>query len=73
MITAKVACNLKQEYSGGGDRYVTVGFMPDYADDRNKEWAYRTPSLQLQMTLRGDVADKFEPGWKYTLSFVRDD
>lgn len=69
MITAKITCNLKQEYGEGENRYATVGFQPDYADGANKEWAFATPHLDLRMTLRGDVVDRFEPGQKYTLTF----
>lgn len=45
-------------------------FEPDYADDRNQEWAAATPHLQLSMTVKGDVASNFEPG-AYTLTFER--
>lgn len=70
MITAKVKCNIKQEYTdGAGARQTTVGFMPDYADGRNKEWAQYTPHLDLRMTLKGEVADRFEVGKAYTLTF----
>ena len=70
MITAKVQCNLKQEYvDGAGTKQATVGFCADYADGRNKEWSQYTPYLDLRMTLKGDVADQFEPGKAYTLTF----
>lgn len=69
MITAKIQCNLKQEYTVGEQRYATLGFMPDYADGRNKEWAVNTPSLDIRMTVKGDIADRFELGKKYTLTF----
>lgn len=45
-------------------------FEPDYADDRNQEWAAATPHLQLSMTVRSDVVANFEPG-AYTLTFER--
>jgi hypothetical protein len=69
VITAKVVCNLKQEFTYGTERQATVGFCPDYQDGRNKDWAAATPSLELRMLLRGDVADRFEPGRAYTLTF----
>lgn len=69
-VTAKVTCNLKQPYGTGDNAQATVGFMPDYQDGRNKEWAAATPSLSLQMTLKGDVAMHFELGKHYTLTFT---
>jgi hypothetical protein len=68
-ITAKVQCNLKQEFGEGEDRQATVGFCADYADGRNQEWSRYTPHLDLRMTLRGAVADQFTPGRAYTLTF----
>lgn len=65
-ITVKIACALKQAYGNGS---TAVTFQPDYADGRNKEWAAATPALLLQMTVKGAVADQFEPGRKYTLTF----
>lgn len=72
MITAKVQCNIKQSYGEGENRQTTLGFCPDYADGRNKEWANATPYLDLRMTVSGDVADRFEPGKRYTLQFVEE-
>lgn len=67
-ITAKVSCNLKQEYGTGANRQATVG----YTDGANKEWANATPHLDMRMTLKGDVADHFEPGKHYTVTFTED-
>lgn len=72
MITAKVTCHLKQESGEGDARQVVVTFIPDYADGRNKEWSLYTPALSLQMTVKGSVADQFEPGRAYTLTFEAD-
>lgn len=76
MITAKVHCQSKVENGpttraaeDEGDRQVVVTFAPDYADGRNREWALYTPALSLSMTLKGEVADRFEPGKAYTLTF----
>lgn len=66
MITAKVKCNLK--YTQG--EVVRLEFVADYDDGRNKEWSLYTPALNLSMTVRGSVADKFEAGGKYTLAFT---
>ena len=73
MITAKVKCAQKVETGEGDDRQATLTFQADYADDRNKEWAKYTPSLQLGMTVIGSVADRFEAGKAYTLQFVEDE
>jgi hypothetical protein len=73
MVTAKILCQSKNESGEGDDRTVNVAFVPDYADERNKEWARWTPGLSLSMGLRGAVADKFEVGKAYTLEFTESD
>lgn len=73
MVTAKIVCQTKQESGEGDDRTVNVSFLPDYADDRNKEWARWTPGLSLTMGLKGAVADRFEVGKAYTLQFVAEE
>lgn len=73
MVTAKVLCQNKAESGEGEDRTVNVTFVPDYADDRNKEWARWTPGLSLSIGLKGAVADRFEQGKAYTLTFAESD
>jgi hypothetical protein len=88
-ITAKVKLGSKIQYPGFGmgnaeapaERqaekelwYLTFG--PDYygdAAEKNKEWASASPSLNFQITVRGDVADLFEQGASYTCGFVKDE
>lgn len=65
-ITAKIKLNSKSESSDG---QVQLNFGADYADERNKEWAKYTPGLSLTMTVLDEVADKFEQGAAYTLTF----
>ena len=72
-ITAKVTCQSKTESGEGEERQAHVTFVPDYADGRNKEWALFTPSLSLSMSLKGVVADQFEPLKSYTLTFEPSD
>jgi hypothetical protein len=72
MITAKVQCHTKNETGEGDNRQAVVTFLPDYADGRNKEWSLYTPALSLSMTLKGAVADRFEPGKAYALQFVEE-
>lgn len=64
-ITAKVKCTSKQDIVD----QVALRFEADYADGRNAEWARFTPSLTVSMNVKGDVAEQFEPGGKYTLTF----
>lgn len=73
MITAKIFCHAKLETGEGDDRQVNVSFLPDYNDGRNKQWARWTPALSLSMGLRGAVADQFEVGRAYALTFEPED
>lgn len=73
MITAKVTCQSKTENGEGDKRQAVVNFIADYADGRNKEWSLYTPALSVTMTLKGDVADRFEAGKAYTVQFVESD
>lgn len=73
MITAKTQCQSKTESGEGDSRQATVTFVPDYADGRNKEWALYTPGLSLTICLKGAVADRFEQGKAYTLTFTEED
>lgn len=67
MITAKVKCTRKDSIP---DDQVTLEFQADYADGRNKEWAKYTPGLSLMMTVKAEVAERFELHQPYTLQFV---
>jgi hypothetical protein len=69
-VTAKVYCSNKIEEGEGDGRTVSVNFQADYADDRNKEWSRYTPNLSLAMSLKGSVADQFEVGKAFTLTFT---
>jgi hypothetical protein len=66
MITARVFLATKVE---NGDT-VALTFAPDYQDPANKAWANATPALNLSMTVRQDVAEKFTAGKPYELQFV---
>lgn len=69
--TAKVILNSKLESGVGENRQVQAGFSANYAGGANSEWAIYTPSLALQMNLKGAVADQFEIGQEYTLTFEK--
>jgi hypothetical protein len=71
MITAKIVCNSKLITGGGEHRQAVVKFSANVTPE-NKEWSPYTPALQLEMTLKGNVADRFEPGRSYTLTFEPD-
>ncbi len=69
MITAKVKCTNKEPAWNDG---ATLSFQPDYADGRNKAWAEATPALSLTMTVKGEVAERFEVGDAFTLTFEKE-
>lgn len=69
-ITAKVACTTKSQAWDGATK---LSFGPDYADGRNAEWAAATPNLSVSMTVIDAVADNFELGGKYMLTFTPSD
>jgi hypothetical protein len=70
--TAKVMLNSKLESGVGEHRQIQASFSANYADGRNKEWAVYTPSLQLTISLKGELGDRFEIGREYTLTFESD-
>lgn len=70
MITAKVQVQSKLESGVGDNRQVIVRLTADYQDGRNKEWSIYTPSLNLEMTVKGEVADRFPIGQAFTLQFA---
>jgi len=67
-VTAKIKCTRKEPWGSTGD--VALEFQPDYQDGRNKEWATATPALSLTMTVKSSVAEHFEQGRAYTLTFT---
>lgn len=68
MVTAKVKLSSKGEVSDG---QVALQFYPDYEDGRNKEWAKYTPGASFQMTVLESVADRFEAGGAYLVTFEK--
>ena len=68
--TAKVAVARK---SHSVDGQTTLAFTADYADGRNKEWSKYTPNLMLTMVVLDSVAEQFNPGDAFTLTFERED
>lgn len=66
-ITAKVMCGNKTVYSADGSGQAQFTFYPDYAAERNKEWASATPTLNFQITVKD--GELFEVGKSYTVTF----
>lgn len=67
-ITAVATLYTKGESSLG---QTSLAFSADYNDERNKEWAKYTPGLSIQMTVKDSVAEKFEKGGRYLLTFEK--
>ena len=70
-ITAVAVLQTKVTTESGSGSNTVLQFAADYKDARNKEWAYYTPSLNLQMTVRPEVADQFDLQGHYLLSFEK--
>jgi hypothetical protein len=74
-VTAKVKVGSRVDavWNRGTEQEASVaqlGFMVDYADGRNTEWAAATPSLSVQMTVKREIADEHFPlGRAVTLTF----
>lgn len=71
-FTAKVIIASKIETGAGDDRQAAVTFHADYADGRNKEWSRYTPSLSINVALKGSVADQLDVGKSYLLTFTEE-
>jgi hypothetical protein len=65
-MTAKVRLQSKVDFQDGQQKLT---FAPNYADDRNKEWAKYTPALNLTMNVIDAVAGKLAVGDNFTLIF----
>ncbi len=68
-VTAKVKLDSKRPYGEGQHACVTLNFTADYADGRNKEWSVAAPALSIAMTVKPEVAEQFEQGAAFTLTF----
>lgn len=65
-MTAKIRLQSKVDFQ---EDQQQLTFAPDYADDRNKEWAKYTPALNLTMTVKTEVGDRLAVGDNFTLVF----
>lgn len=66
--TAVVTLYRKEESRLG---QTPMWFSADYNDERNKEWSKYTPALGVTMTVTDAVAEGFEQGGRYLLTFER--
>ncbi|WP_104116959.1 hypothetical protein [Arthrobacter sp. B1805] len=48
---------------------VGLSFYADYNDERNKAWAKYTPALSISITVLESVAEQFEQGANYLVTF----
>lgn len=74
-VTAKIRLTTKEEPGGGGPDTATLHFGPDYGPsgtEKNQEWAAATPALNLTMTVKGSVAEQFQQGDTFTLTFDKE-
>lgn len=69
-VTAKIKVTGKESQDPSEDSQVTLNFGPDYADGRNAEWAKYTPGLSLTMGVKASVAEHFNQGQPWTLTFT---
>jgi hypothetical protein len=67
-VTAKVKCTRHQPASEG---QTWMEFQADYDDGRNREWAKYTPAFSVNTTVKDEVAEKFELGEAYTVTFTK--
>lgn len=69
-ITAKMQLS---EMGHSADGQTRLTFVVDYADGRNKEWAKYTPGGKIDLAVKREVADQFELGAGYTVTFEPSD
>jgi hypothetical protein len=66
--TAVATLNTKTD---AGNGQTNLFFAADYNDERNKEWAKYTPGLSVHMGVLDSVAEQFEQGARYLLTFEK--
>lgn len=73
MVTAKFKVTNREPGPGpeGADGCTVVTMYPDYADERNKAWAWATPAGDVSLTIRNTApaADFFELGKSLLVTF----
>lgn len=69
LVTAKVQVTRRTE---GPEGQVSLEFQADYQDGRNKEWSQYTPTMSINTTMKGEVANNFQLGDAFTLTFEKE-
>lgn len=69
-VIANIVCRRKLPMSGD---QVQLTFGPDYLSRRNRDWAKYIPALSLSLLVVPSIAERFEPGAGYTLTFDESD
>lgn len=54
-----------------GTEQTALHFTADYDDERNKAWSKYTPALSLTMYVLPSVAENFDIGANYLLTFEK--
>ena len=70
-VTGKTPFKIRKDGEDVLDQ-VGLGFNADYDDGRNKEWSKYTPAISVTMTVKPEVAEHFEMGQAFTLTFTPD-
>jgi hypothetical protein len=69
MSKTTAVAKLYTKGASSSDGQTLLHFQADYNDERNKAWAKYTPVLNLQMSVLDSVADGFQLGGRYLLTF----
>lgn len=71
MWTAKIRCSSKTPNAGSTPPTTRVQFTPNYGEGKNSEWAARTPTLNLDMAVLDEIAERIDVGDEVTLTFTK--
>lgn len=50
-----------------------IEMVPDYAEGRNKDWSYYTPSGVIRMNVNGPALEVMQQGQAFTVTFEPED
>lgn len=67
-MRAKLQVHTKVETGAGEHRQVQVQFTA-VGGPENEEWARYTPAAQLNISLKGNLADRYKIGESYFVDF----
>lgn len=66
--TLKMRLSSKTLTGTGEYAQCALGFVTDYQDGRNKEWATATPVADIKFTVKHEIGERFELGKAYTFT-----